>query len=130
MGLIDKAEQFLRAARTKHLATRIRYVRPAVGATDGIPATQGSTEWQLDNGSAIVNSRTVDWIINTDDLIINQMLATPRPGDRIEVDTGNDVKVERYEVSGVGGQPCYQWHGRDSKTYRIHTVQIAIKPLM
>lgn len=78
-------------------------------------AVQAETTAQSDDGETILNTRTVDWLIDK-----SEMPWEPENGHRI---TAADGTV--FAVAAVGGEKCYRWHGRDRLTYRIHSKQVA-----
>lgn len=136
MGMLEQAEATLRSWRRQHLSKGITYVRPGVGSitkgADGnqLIATQAATLFEQDNGAAIVNLRAIDWICEAADLVLKGKRIVPQPGDRVEINLDGDDgasasgSVEKFEVAGIGGEPCFVWHGRDAKSYRIHSIQI------
>ena len=104
MGMLEDAEQSLRGWRREHLTTTGAY------NSTPTPVTQASTDvdTQFTDG-LIVESKTVDWLIDAADLS-----SPPVLGDRIVV---ADVT---YEVMAIGGK-CWRWHGRTNSTYLIHS---------
>ncbi|HBE68505.1 MAG TPA: hypothetical protein DDW52_10195 [Planctomycetaceae bacterium] len=116
MSLLQNAEAYLREVRRQHLAQLVTYQRGADSVD--LLATQGSTDTENDSGAVVVQSRSIDWILEAADLLLNETEVLPEKGDRIVV--GSRI----YEVVDLGGEPCFRWHGRDSLSLRVHTKEV------
>lgn len=121
MGMLETAENWLRTQRRASLSKTVTYRRGGV-SNASVPATQAETRGEADNGEVILESRTVDWLIDRADLTLSGSATEPLPGDRIEVTY--DHGTETFEVAAVGTEPAWRWHGRDGGTFRIHTVTV------
>lgn len=120
MSLFSEAEQFLRESRVDHLSIPATYHRGSSSVS--LQATQGSTDVDLDSGQSIVRSTTVDWIVDTAELVLDSIPELPRSGDRISATIGSVARW--FEVMDLGPS-CYRPHGRDGLSIRIHTRRIA-----
>lgn len=119
MGLMASGRTWLREQRAGE-AVGVTY-RRGVLATADVPAVQGATVSKADNGDIIVDSQSVDWLIERADLLLDSAEVEPAAGDRIEATF--DHGVESFVVVALGSEPCWRWHGRDGGTFRIHTVR-------
>jgi hypothetical protein len=114
--ILKTGEQWL-AAKTKAWAsTRVEYTR--VEASTYIKATKGRSEFDVpDVSGAMLRVETHDFIVQTDDLVLDGIQVEPAPGDRI-------IEAERYifEVSSPApGLPHWRWSGAHRLRRRIHT---------
>ena len=150
MDLLGKAEDLVRSVRRQSLSKVVTYRRTIVtrvdecgledqipnmtGTLDTLVATQAETRAQSDDGELILNTKIVDWLFEAADLFLTyelteqsegdedyaaslefDELAVPKPGDRIIWDG------KTFELMAIGGEKCWRWHGRDGKSYRVHT---------
>lgn len=124
MGLLDDGRALLRANRAL-VANNVTYSRGAA-SNAAVPAVQGQTEFEADNGEIIVKSNMVDWLIERADLTLDlgagEVEIEPAAGDLItEVfEHGSEL----YRVAALAAEGVWRWHGRDGGTYRIHTVRV------
>lgn len=118
-------EAFLRRRRAD-AATAVSYYR-GMAVNAAVPAIQANTEYETDDGEAIVKSASADWLIERADLMLDlgagAVEVTPQAGDRINITLDHGTEV--FEVAPLGADDVYRWHGRDGQTFRIHTVRVA-----
>jgi len=82
-------------------------------------AVKGSTLYEVDESTgARVRSRSVDWLIDKADLLIDGISVIPEIGHTIT--DGNTV----YEVH-IRGETCWRWSDPQETRYRIHVSEIS-----
>ena len=97
----------------------IRYLRE--GNEVELLALRGRSETD-DYGSdgAALISRTVDWLISPDYLVLAGLSITPQHGDRIVVDNG-----DQFQVVHGPGESVWRWSDSSEQIMRIHSVKVA-----
>lgn len=123
VGFLANAESWLRSVRDTHLKASATWATQySRGMTTiGMDMTQAETRFQSDDGQTIVNSATMDWIIDRADLAASG-LGEPQPGDRITLIQAHGAEV--FEVAAIGAEPAWRWHGRDGQSFRVHSVRV------
>lgn len=117
MDILARAEEYARKLRRQSLSKLATYQRGSVAKP--LLVTQAATIAESDDGELIVNTTIVDWIFEASELLISGSTTEPQPGDRIEWDG------KTFELMALGGEKCWRWHGRDGKSYRVHTRLVA-----
>lgn len=85
-------------------------------ATDLGTVSKGQTNYRFigdDGGTQVI--KTVDWLVKA-----SLLTALPRVGDRITEPIGG--VVQKYEVSSVNSEPCYEFNDPSNSQLRIHTL--------
>lgn len=125
--LLADAAEWLRNQRKDYLSQTVIYSQDGITVT--LLATKAETRFETDVGDGVlVTGRQVDWLIDAADLTAGLGANTkPEAGDRIQV--GSGAAAIQYTVVQVGGENVWRYHDRQSKTYRIHTVESAAGPL-
>lgn len=108
----------LAAKRAAHMSESVVYDRDGQQVT--INATRGSTKYEtIDDGGLLVYGRSVDFIVNAADLILNSVVTEPERGDKVLVTVGNTVL--EYDVLAVGDIKEFRPSDPLSTMLRIHT---------
>lgn len=88
-----------------------------------VTATIGKTLFEADDEFHVVKTyESRDFLIQAADLVLNQLVITPRRGDRIEETVGTVTWV--YEVMAPGNEPPFRYADTCRKTIRIHTKHV------
>lgn len=125
MSLLSDAEAALREIRRTSLAEEVVYQRSSQTLT--LLATQAATQTENDDGRVIIQSRSIDWIIEAADLILNGIQEQPKSGDRIHVARGGGTRI--FEAMDLGSERHFRFHGRDYLSLRIHTKEV-LEPIV
>lgn len=112
-NLLLDGQAWLREQRALWLSELVVYYAAGSPMAD-VPATRGSTTSEVEVGDIIVETKSVDWLIE----VANLPGVTPKRGDLIFADG------KYFEVLALGGESHYRWHGSDQKTFRIHSRQV------
>jgi hypothetical protein len=120
--LLKTGEQWLAKMGKAHASIKIEYVR--VEASVCVRATKGRSEFEVtDTSGQLLRVETHDFIVQTDDLVLDGFEAEPKPGDLITEGEGI------YEVSSPGpGLPHWRWAGLHRCRRRIHTKYVGQTP--
>ena len=113
IDLLRSGEAWLRQQRNEYMSRPVTYYRSGI-AYPIAAACQGSTTSEIEQGDMIVESKSIDWMLDRTALAF-----TPAPGDLITVDHGGSTRI--YEVAAISGEAAWRWHGTDGESYRIHT---------
>ncbi len=114
MDLLARAEAAVRRVRRASLSHLAYYSRGC--SHFPVHVTQGSTVAVSDDE---VTARSVDWLVEASELVLNGHRIMPRDGDEIITIRGGSIG--RYSLARLGDERCYRWHGRDGHTLRLHT---------
>ncbi len=121
--LLQKASAWLEDQRVRHMTQTVAYQRPPSPETVNVPATIGTTVFQVDDGAgALLRIESRDYLIRAADLVLACNAILPKRGDRIRETSGTQVIV--YEVVAPGDEPCWRWSDAYRQTLRIHTKQV------
>ena len=118
--LLQDGAAFLGEQLRAHCSQTVTYRRGT--ASVAVAATIGRTEWEAaepDSG-VVRSSQSRDFIVSAADLVLAGQPATPEPGDRIDLASG-----ERFEVMSPGDEPVWRWTDGYQRRRRIHTKQVA-----
>jgi hypothetical protein len=91
-----------------------------------IRAVPGQTTFNITDANVVVSeTRSRDYLIQADDLVIGGVVVTPQRGDLIEETVG--AKIQIYEVTRPDGEQPWRYadHGRTS--IRVHTKLKAVQ---
>jgi len=67
----------------------------------------------------VVASKTVDWIVQAEDLVVHGDRVRPQRGYQVEQVVGGKTKI--FAMMPAGGDECYEPVGPDETAFRIHT---------
>ena len=116
-NLLSGAIGHLAKALKTNAGATVTYKRG--GATVSVQATKGQTQFEQDDQGAMLRWESVDWLIDTADLILSGAVTTPQRGDVIAETIG--AATVTYEVLGDGNEPCFRYSDPHRKKLRIHT---------
>jgi hypothetical protein len=119
MGFLEQAVTSLANSILLAGGEEVTYARGASSAT--LTMARGSTEFEgFDAGDQEFTGKTVDWLIEPDDLTLASPVGNTLPavGDTI---TDSDSQV--YTVVTPGGERCYRYTDQTRKFLRVHTVR-------
>jgi hypothetical protein len=113
---------YLNKQRNAHMTDSVTYRRGGSVMVDGLAATPGKTVFRLDSGYGVsVRKDMRDFLINTEDLILNGVVVEPEKRDEII----HDGII--YEVSSPGNdEPAWRYSDAYNQTLRIHTKNMGI----
>jgi len=121
-NLLEQGATWLDRQRHNHLTWTVVYQRGELSVQ--VQATAAQTQCRIidEYGQAVwVTQR--DYLIRTEDLILDGNEVLPQRGDRIRDTQRNKVFV--YEVMGPGGgEPDWRYWDRHRRTLRIHTKHV------
>lgn len=140
MSFLGRAEAMLRRVRADHLSALYKYLAIESGETIDLRATMGQATVESD-GQTIIYADAVDFII--DRWASDHKAKEPKPGDLLVcVSTYPDYEDQglaessysefvamavegdwpfvEYEVLSLAGQRCWQPHGQDGLSWRVH----------
>jgi len=121
MNMLADANDWLTAQRHKHLTDAVTYQRG--GASVQVQATVGRSQFDVHDGyGGTLRVESRDYLIRSEDLVLGGELILPISGDRI-IETIGTTEVT-YEVTAIGGEPCFRYSDPQRKTLRIHTKNI------
>lgn len=121
VDLLESASAWLDQMRLKHCSRTVTYQRGA--ASVDIPATVGSTTYEIDDGYGVVEAwESRDYLIPTESLVLNEQQTLPQRGDRIRETAG--TRVFLYEVMAPGKEPHFVYSDPYRRTLRIHTKHV------
>ena len=104
-----------------HGSSEVTYQRGADQVE--VQATIGKTEFEVDDGSGIIQRfQSRDYLIQTDDLQLGGQATLPVAGDRVRETVGDQTFV--YEVLAPGNEPHFRYSDPFRKVLRIHTKHV------
>lgn len=116
--LLQKGNAWLQGKRSTSMAHLVTYWRGQFSVE--LLATAGETVWEVEQTEAVMlDTNQRDYLIATDELIIDGETITPLAGDRIKETLGADVAV--FEVAAPFDEPPWRYSDRDRLTLRVHT---------
>ena len=117
MSMLSKGAEWLERQRHAYLTVDVEYQRDAVRLP--LRATIGKTVFEVtDDYDRLVRIESRDFLIRVNDLIFDDQVVTPGPGDLIH--EGNFV----YEVMSPPGEPEWRYSDVNRQTIRVHTKQV------
>ena len=124
--LLEQGAAWLDEQRHQHLTRQVTYVRGA--ASVDVQATVGQTTFRLDGAyGSTVRYVSRDFLIRTQDLVIDGEQTLPQRGDCIREEVSGIVYV--HEVMGPpSDEPDWRYSDPQRKVLRIHTKQIDQEP--
>jgi hypothetical protein len=121
-NLLETGAAWLADQLKANASTEVIYFRDVEQVP--IQATIGKTEFEIDDGSGIVERfQSRDYLIQAADLVLGGSETLPEPGDRIQETQG--AQNFAYEVMAPGDQPCWRYSDPFRKLLRIHTKHVA-----
>jgi len=106
----------------------VTYIRGPLAIT--VSATFGQKLLKLDNGAGTnyLEWTDMDFLIPTEDLVIQGESIIPERGDLIEIPF--TTKTERFEVAPYGNDSCWRYSDPNQTIVRIHTKHVeTLEPL-
>lgn len=120
--MLEQGSAWLEVQRTQFATRPVTYRRGANSVA--VLATVGRTEFQVDNGYGLIERvESRDYLISTDDLVLNNVAALPERSDQIRETVGEQTFV--YEVLAPGKEPVWRYSDPYRRTLRIHTKHVA-----
>ena len=121
-NLLQTGTSWLADQLKAHASQQVIYVRGNQQVE--VSATIGRTEFEIDDGSGIVQRLiSRDYLIQATDLILAGNQVIPQPGDLIRETQGSSVMV--YEVMTPGNEQHYRYSDPFGKLLRIHSKHVA-----
>jgi hypothetical protein len=121
-NLFEQGAAWLAGKLQAHGSAEVVYQRGA--AQVALRATIGKTEFEIDDGSGIVERiQSRDYLIQAADLVLGGSETLPLPGDQIHETQGDTVFV--YEVMSPGKEPCWRYSDPFRKLLRVHAKYVA-----
>ncbi|MFI4876623.1 MAG: hypothetical protein ACIALR_14835 [Blastopirellula sp. JB062] len=123
-NLLKGATAWLSKTIRQAAPTPVRYVRGST-TLEIADAVRGSSDFEaIDGDGYSQNSRSIDWLIDPAQLVIDGVPIKPRKSDKIhELNDAGDV-VATYVVAGSPGVPEVEAGGQLADLIRIHTTRI------
>lgn len=123
MSMVSNGLAWLKQQLTAHAGQAVVYRAGSV-EIDIDDAVLGASEYDAEDAAGVtVRVEVVDWLIDPDQLEIDDEPFNPQPGHRIEQTIAGTLR--RFEVQNLGrDQGCWRWSGPSRNLYRIHTREI------
>jgi hypothetical protein len=120
--MIAKGCQWLETMRRRHTAGDVAYSRGSQSAT--IPATRSSSTFDVtDEQGVLVRVESVDFLVEFDDMQLDDVPTEPQRGDRI-----TDQGVVFEALPPAPNMPVWEWTNPHRTGYRVHTKPVAKAP--
>lgn len=120
MDLLGDGAELMKGLRTSYGHT-VTY-QSSSGSVD-VQATLGHSDLEDDKiGMGIIISRTTDFLINADSLVINGAVVEPSINDMIH--SSHSGSLKSYRVTPDSGDACFVPHDNRGEVWRIHTKEI------
>lgn len=75
------------------------------------------------SAQVVINLQGEDFLLSQAELILNDEVTEPQPGDRItELIGGSEVT---YEVIRMSDEICWRWIGFEHEVIRVHTKRVS-----
>lgn len=114
MNMLQEGLNWLDSQRKTHLSVPVIYRRGSDSAE--VPATIGKTVFKVtDDYGRFQHIESRDYLISTDDLMLNETHILPESGDEI-IEAGFV-----YEVMAPNNEPEWRYTDGSRNTLRIHT---------
>lgn len=121
---LARAAARLNVVRKAHMATSVVYSRAPNSVT--VSATLGDTSYEATDLNGItVQTKMLDFIIATTDLILDSVQVLPESGDEIRLVQGSDTLV--FEVLPIGDTKHYRMSDPHGEMLRIHAKQTGVE---
>ena len=119
-NMLERGAEWLASKLKTHASLTITYARGEDAVE--LRATPGHTEFEVtEPDGAVIQRQTRDYLVLTEDLVIDGAEALPMKGDVVRETRGDITHV--YEVSAPGSERCYRFSDPYRKMLRIHTQQ-------
>lgn len=121
MGFFSNAQSWISPALETAAGETINYYRGTKRIA--VTAVRGSSEFTEfeTTGEIRAQSRTFDWLIATDQLVIDGFEVRPERGDQLELADGT-----RYDVAAATGSSPWEWSDAYKTHFRVHTTERAV----
>jgi hypothetical protein len=117
MDLLAQGSAWLQATRTQYATQCVTYLRGASAVT--VPATIGRTGYEQSTEDGLtVRAEVRDYLINVADLVLDDVPAQPKQGDRIA--EGDPATGRVFEVMSGAGEGPWRYSDAYRTVYRIH----------
>lgn len=115
------ASRWLARQRRSNATRRVYYLRGASSVQ--LSATLGASDFQREDANGFpIQFKSVDFLFDAADLILDGAPATPQRGDQIIDGTLTAGVV--YELMDNGGGPPWRYADAYREVYRVHTKQV------
>jgi len=120
--LLEQGATWLNQQRHEHLSRPVIYQRGESSVQ--LQATIGRTEHDVENGYGVLEKfESRDFIVRSEDLVLDGHVVLPRRGDRIIETHGESLLT--YEVMAPGsGSSHFKYADAYRNSLRIHTKQV------
>ena len=120
--MLEQGASWLDDQRHQHMTRSVSYARGT--STVPVQATIGRTEFEQADDFGIVHKiESRDYLIRTNNLVLDGQATLPKRGDQIRETDGTTTVV--YEVLSPGDEPIFRYSDPYRKALRIHTKHIA-----
>lgn len=115
---------WLEDKRQQHLTGTVVFRRGADQVS--LSATIGRTVFRVDKGYGL-SERTEarDFIVRTEDLVLNATLVTPKAGDQVLEPVSDKYHI--YELMAPEGEPCWRYSDPYRLAIRMHTKLVGVE---
>ena len=115
-NMIANGLTWLERQRAAHMSSPAVYRHAGADLGFGVDVTQTQVRYErLPPDHAPVEARAVDFL-----LAAAAVSEAPQAGDQIEIDG------RAYEVTPLGGEPCWRWTDAGHNTRRIHAREVSL----
>ncbi len=126
-SLLERAARWAKDKLDADTAVEVSYV-VGVRAREGLKAVPGNSNFGIvDVEQAIASGRQFDWIVASDELIVNSAKVEPANEHQIWRRL-EDGRTEVYEVLPLVNDRCYTVSDQLGVLYRIHTKLKEVRP--
>jgi len=118
------AASWLAGQRKSNLATSVVYWR-GLASLEDLSATKSQPPAEVDGQHNDIEEEleSADWIVTAADLILDEAATLPASGDLIKETSGGVTYT--WQVTAVGGEPCFRYCDSARVSLRIHTKLIS-----
>lgn len=129
MGAFERALAIGQKAGAKLTAVDLTYTRAGSDPLENLKGSQGQKLWKTQEpGRPVVMVKSVDFIVQVADLVIDGLETEPALNDRITRQIGSRNYV--YRVLPMGKDiPLFDYSDTGQTVYRIHTKLDKVEPV-
>jgi hypothetical protein len=125
-NMLNEGREWLTEQLTANASVVVEYVR-GESAIELLLATVGRSIFDEEDARGnLITVETRDYLVKTDNLIIDAIQSFPMEGDLI-IETQAD-RAYTYRVLPVGAEPCYRFVDAGRFMLRIHTKLVSEGP--
>lgn len=118
--LLERAARWLKDGLDAAAAIEVDYIVDT-HAKEGLKAVPGNADFaNIDVEPAVVSAKRFDWVIASDELIVNSVKVEPASGHIIRHHLA-DGRTAVYEVQPLVNDRCYTVSDQLGVLYRVHT---------